>query len=266
MDPNMVAGQSVYQTLTVSYVDAQLAASDLTPHEITLVDAHRDRIQQSRQVSEPSRGPSACPPCSVCRSRARSSARRAPCTLRLTLRGRVPAAPPFVLRHCLQLSTFRSRQSTDTASVHINVFLCSSDVCLCQRRQHCLSWASGLRRKPQRTLGTCTTTPWMLQHRCVSAHSVMRVPSTVSVPVRIRWRQAHAHAVGCAGVWVTMPPQEPACEAPLCVHMQEAAAREYPDTETQAAWERYLHREQLLVLRESLIQYGGVNCSSPELS
>ena len=44
-----------------------------------------------------------------------------------------------------------------------------------------------------------------------------------------------------------------------CKPMQEAAAREYPDTETQAAWERYLHREQLLVLRESLIQYGGAS-------
>ena len=45
------------------------------------------------------------------------------------------------------------------------------------------------------------------------------------------------------------------------MQLQEAAAREYPDTETQAAWERYLHREQLLVLRESLIQYGGADCN-----
>ena len=59
----MAAGQSVYQTLTVSYVDAQLAASDLTPHEITLVDAHRDRIQQSRQVSEPSLRSACLPAC-----------------------------------------------------------------------------------------------------------------------------------------------------------------------------------------------------------
>ena len=37
----------------------------------------------------------------------------------------------------------------------------------------------------------------------------------------------------------------------------DAAARDYPDAETQNAWERYLHREQLLVLRDQLIQYGG---------
>ena len=39
----------------------------------------------------------------------------------------------------------------------------------------------------------------------------------------------------------------------------DAAAREYPDAETQNAWERYLHREQLLVLRDQLIQYGGAH-------
>lgn len=39
----------------------------------------------------------------------------------------------------------------------------------------------------------------------------------------------------------------------------EAAARDYPDAETQNAWERYLHREQLLVLRDQLIQYGGAH-------
>ena len=41
----------------------------------------------------------------------------------------------------------------------------------------------------------------------------------------------------------------------------DAAAREYPDGETQNAWERYLHREQLLVLRDQLIQYGGARVS-----
>ena len=46
MDPNAAP----YQMLTVSYVDAQLAATDLTQDEITLVDAHRERIQQSRQA------------------------------------------------------------------------------------------------------------------------------------------------------------------------------------------------------------------------
>jgi len=43
----------------------------------------------------------------------------------------------------------------------------------------------------------------------------------------------------------------------------EAAARDYPDAETQNAWERYLHREQLLVLRDQLIQYGGAHGHSP---
>ena len=204
MDPNAAP----YQMLTVSYVDAQLAATDLTADEITLVEAHRERIQQSRQV--------------------RAAAR----PVRLTIE----------LRHHALARSFRSPLSWHE----------SQAVVVALPRPAPCAWPLG--------------GPDVLvfdSHRLPACQRDRLPPDIAPVHCQGVAMQAAVSQLG------ERPKEEASAQAwdmhynAMDAAAHEAAAREYPDADTQHAWERYLHREQLLVLRDQLIQYGGARLCRP---